>query len=61
MSEMKLKALQKQIENYNFICTLVFQCKILQIINLTSKILQSKSVDLDNASNLLKNCYDQLK
>jgi len=33
----------------------------LQIINLTSKIPQSKSVDLDNASNLLKNCYEQLK
>ncbi|KAE9534354.1 hypothetical protein AGLY_008444 [Aphis glycines] len=55
------EGIKKQIENYNFICTLVFQCKILQIINLTSKILQSKSVDLDNASNSLKNCYKQLK
>lgn len=55
------EGIKKQIENYNFICTLVFQCKILQIINLTSKILQSKSVDLDNASNSLKNCYEQLK
>lgn len=49
------------MENYNFICTLVFQCKILQIINLSSKIFQSKSVDSDNASSLLKNCYEQLK
>lgn len=52
---------KNQIENYNFICTLVFQCNILQIINLTSKIFQSKSVNLDNASSLLKNCYEQLK
>jgi len=55
------EGIKKQIENYNFICNLVFQCKILQIINLTFKIIQSKSVDLNSASNLLKNCYEQLK
>ncbi|KAL4154133.1 hypothetical protein QTP88_001966 [Uroleucon formosanum] len=52
------EGIKNQIENYYFICTLVFQYKILQIINLTSKILQSKSIDLDSASNLLKNCYE---
>lgn len=55
------EGVKKQIENCNFFCTLVFQCKIFQIINLSSKTLQSNSFDLDNASKLLKNYYEKLK
>jgi hypothetical protein len=60
MSEMKLKGLINKLKIITLFA-LVFRCKILQIINLTSKILQLKSVDLVNTSNLLKNCYEQLK
>ena len=32
-------AIKKQIENFDFVCMLVVQCKILQIVNIPSKAM----------------------
>jgi len=40
---------------------LVFQCKILQTIDATSKALQAKDIDLSNASRRLQNCLKELE
>ena len=39
-------AIKKQIENFDFVCMLVVQCKILQIVNIPSKAMQCKTIDL---------------
>ena len=39
-------AIKKQIENFDFACMLVVQCKILQIVNFTSKAMQCTTNDL---------------
>ena len=39
-------AIKKQIENFDFACMLVVQCKILQIVNISSKAMQCKTIDL---------------
>ena len=38
----KAMAIKKQIENFDFVCMLIVQCKILQIINIPSKAIQSE-------------------
>ena len=38
----KAMAIKKQIENFHFVCMLVVQCKILQIVNIPSKAMQCK-------------------
>ena len=37
-------AIKKQIENFDFVCMLVVQCKILQIVNISSKGMQCKTI-----------------
>ena len=46
-------AIKKQIEHFNFVCMLVVQCKILQIVNIPSKAMQCKTIDLISAHKLL--------
>ena len=46
-------AIKKQIENFNFACMLVVQCKILQIVNIPSKAMQCKTIELISAHKLL--------
>ena len=38
-------AVKKQKENFDFVCKLVVQCKILQIVNIPSKTMQCKIID----------------
>ena len=47
-------AIKKQIENFDFVCMLVMQCKILQIVNVPSKAIQCKTIDLISAHKLLQ-------
>ena len=47
-------AIKKQIENFDFVCMLVVQCKILQIVNIPSKAMQRKTIDLISAHKLLQ-------
>ena len=47
-------AIKKQIENFDFVCMLVVQCKILQIVNITSKAMQCKTINLISAHKLLQ-------
>ena len=37
-------AIKKQIENFDFVCMLVVQCKILQIVNISSKAMHVKQL-----------------
>jgi hypothetical protein len=53
-------ALKKLTENFSFVCILVFQCKIVQSINLVLKELQSKKSCLAKAAKLRKVCLDEL-
>lgn len=53
--------LKKKVENYNFIMLLVFYCKVLQTIDAASKALQSKAIDLSNASKRLQVCLAELE
>ena len=46
-------AIKKQIENFDFLCMLVVQRKILQIVNIPSKAMQCKTIDLIFAHQLL--------
>ena len=39
-------AIKKQIENFDFLCILVVQYKILQIVNISLKAMQCKTIDL---------------
>ena len=39
----KAMAIKKQIEDFNFVCMLVVQCKISQIVNIPSKAMQCKN------------------
>ena len=52
---MKIK---KQIEN--FVCMLVVQCKILQIVNIPSKAIQCKTIDLISANKLLQTAGEDI-
>ena len=47
-------AIKKQIENFDFVCVPVVQCKILQIVNIASKAMQCKTIDLISAHKLLQ-------
>ena len=38
-------ALKKRIKNFDFVCMLVVQCKILQIVNIPLKAIQCKTID----------------
>ena len=47
-------AIKKQIENLDFVCMPVVQCKIWQFVNISSKAMQCKTIDLISAHKLLK-------
>ena len=47
-------AIKKQTENLNFVFMLVVQCKILEIVNIPSKAVQCKTIDLISAHKLLQ-------
>ena len=49
----KASMLEKQMDNFTFICLVVFQYKILQTMNIVSKALQSEAVDMEKATELL--------
>ena len=46
--------IKKEIENFDFVCMLVVQCKIFQIVNIPSKAMQCKTIDLISARKLLQ-------
>ena len=39
-------AIKKQRENFNFVCMLFVQYKILQMVNIPSKVMQCRIIDL---------------
>ena len=47
-------AIKKQIENFDFVFRLVVLCKILEIVNIPSKAMQCKTIDLISAHKLLQ-------
>ena len=53
-------ATKKQIENFDFVCMLVVQCKILQIVNIPSKAMQCKTIDLISAHKLLQTVAEDI-
>ena len=57
---MKPMAIKKQIENSDFVCMLVVQCKILQIVNIPSKAMQCKTIDLISAINFLQTAAENI-
>uniref|UniRef100_H2XJG8 TTF-type domain-containing protein n=1 Tax=Ciona intestinalis TaxID=7719 RepID=H2XJG8_CIOIN len=46
--------IKKQMENFDFVFMLVVQCKVLQIVNIPSKAMQCKTIDLISAHKLLQ-------
>uniref|UniRef100_A0A6P7GG18 Uncharacterized protein LOC114342035 n=1 Tax=Diabrotica virgifera virgifera TaxID=50390 RepID=A0A6P7GG18_DIAVI len=52
--------LQKQMSSFDFVLMLVFQSRILERIQITSKTLQRSDVNLDDAKNLLQKCLKTL-
>ena len=53
-------AIKKQIENVDFVCMLVVQRKILQIVNIFSKAMQCKTIDLISAHKLLQTAAEYI-
>ena len=53
-------AIKKQIENFDFVCMLVVQCKILQIVNIPSKSMQCKTIDLISAHKILQTLAEDI-
>ena len=56
----EVMAIKKQIENFNFLCMPVVQCKILQIVNISSKTMQCKTIDLISAHKLLQTAAEDI-
>ena len=48
------------MENLDFVCMLVVQCKILQIVNIPSKAMQCKTIDLICAHKLLQTAAEYI-
>ena len=53
-------AIKKQIENFDFVGMLVVQYKILQIVNIPSKAMQCKTIDLISAHKLLQTAAEDV-
>ena len=53
-------AIKKQIENVDFVCMLVVQCKILQIVNIPSKAMQCKTIELIFIHELLQTAAEDI-
>ena len=56
----KAMAIKKQIENFDFVCMWVVQCKILQIVKIPSKAMQCKTIDLISAHKLLQTAAEDI-
>ena len=52
--------IKKQIKNFEFLCMLIVQCKILQIVNISSKAVQCKTIDLNFAIKLLQTAAEDI-
>ena len=52
--------IKKQIENLDFVCMLVVQCKILQIVNILSKAMHCKIIDLISTHKLLQTAAEDV-
>ena len=52
---------RKQMENFTFVFLLVLQCKVLQELNIVSKLLQGKDDELGRAASLLKTATDEIQ
>ena len=46
--------IKKQMENFDFVFMLVVQCKLSQIVNIPSKAMKCKPIDLISAHELLQ-------
>ena len=53
-------AIKKQIKNFDFVCMLVVQCKILQIVSIPLKAMQCKTIDLISAYKLLQTAAEDI-
>ena len=53
-------AIKKQIENFDFVCMLVVQYKILQIVDIPSKVMQCKTIDLISSHKLLQTAAEDI-
>ena len=53
-------AIKKHVENFGFVFILVVQCKILQIVNISSKAMQHKAIDLISAHKLLQTAAEDI-
>ena len=51
---------KKQIKNFDFVCMLIVQCKILQIVNIPSKAMQCQTIDLISAHKLLQTAAEDI-
>ncbi|GFT00286.1 hypothetical protein TNCV_2738471 [Trichonephila clavipes] len=49
------------MEKFQFVFLLIFQCQILQSINLTSKALQSPKIDLENTKTILNSSLTSIE
>ncbi|GFQ71163.1 uncharacterized protein TNCT_447291 [Trichonephila clavata] len=54
-------AIKKHMEKFQFVFLLIFQCQVLQSINLTSKALQSPKIDLENAKTMLNSSLTSIE
>lgn len=54
-------ALRMQMDNFTFVFLLVMQCKVLQELNIVSKLLQTKDDELGKAASLLKTAADEIQ
>ena len=52
--------IKKQIENFNFECILVVQCKILQIVDISLKAMQCRTIDLISAHEPLQTAAENI-
>ena len=56
----KAVVIKKRIKNFEFLCMLIVQCKILQIVNILSKAMQCKTIDLNFAIKLLQTAAEDI-
>ena len=56
----EVMAIKKQIDNFDFVCMLVMQYKILQIANIPWKVMQCNTIDLISAHKLLQTAPEDI-
>ena len=52
--------IKKLIQNFDFVCMLFVQCKILQIVYIPSKAMQCKTIDLIFVHKLLQTAAEDI-